>query len=115
VARLGSESGRHVVVGIVKLGGIGCCLTVMVALMVVPAMRTVTEPVRSCNPVLAVALSVNEPFPVRLAGFTLVKVSHESFDVIAQALLDPICTAADEPPASGDQAVRDVLTNGAPC
>jgi len=74
-------------------GATGCVTEIV--LVGAPGAVTVIVPVLCVAPVLAVALILNEPLPVRLGGFTLDMVSHDVELLVAvHVLLEPTLISA---------------------
>ena len=75
------------------------CVTVIVR-VVAPGAVIVITPVLAAVPLLAVALILNEPFPVRFAGLNVFTVSHDALLVTVHVLLDVtvivVCCATDD-------------------
>ena len=86
VAELATLVGFHVAVESVSVPGTGACVTVIVRVGA-PGAVAVMVPVLAAVPVLAVALSLKDPLPVRFAGTNVLIVSHAALLVTVHVLL----------------------------
>jgi len=114
VVKLPPETGFQVP-GVTVNVGAGVWVTVICR--DIPGMDTVTVPVRVVVPVLALALTLKEPFPVLFGGCILPKVSHPTLLCICQVRLDTTLNVPAEPALVIFQVFCDMVkTPGcAPC
>jgi hypothetical protein len=103
-----TSPGLHVLCDSVSVGA-PAWVTVMVRVGA-PGAVTVTVPVRCDVPVLAAAVILNEPLPVRLVGLNVPAVSHGALLLTAHVLLDATVTVTFPPVIGALHEVGDTVS-----